>query len=355
LGYDRQNIFLAWTAPGQSGRTGSELAELFPVVQDRIGLIPGVLSVGPSAYGLLAGSGGSPGFVDGHVAAPQEDIWIRWNLVAPRYFESMGMKLLLGRDLKEQDNESAPQVAVINQTMAHFYFGDANPVGKYFRLRRVTSPPIEIVGVVGDARGYDSLREQTPKMIFIPYRQDLKHLSVMCVAVRAVGDPIAMKTKIQGVLRSIDRNLPVLAITTMEEQLDGSLVQERLIAMLSGLFSGLTLLLACLGLYGLISHIVARKTNEIGIRMALGATRGSVLKMILTSSVWLVIAGVAVGVATALAITRLVSSQLFGIGAADPLTIAGASALMLLVSAVAALLPAYRASKVDPMVALRYE
>jgi macrolide transport system ATP-binding/permease protein len=212
----------------------------------------------------------------------------------------------------------------------------------------------EIVGVVKDAK------TGTPRddrgVIYRAYRQRERFLPAnWCVAVRATGEPTALAAGVRQELRNIDPNLPVLRINTIEQQLDDVLYQERLIASLSGLFALLAVLLACLGLYGVISYTVARRTSEIGIRLALGARQAGVLRMILKESLMLALAGIVIGAPATIAITRLISSRLFGVSAADPLTIAVASLLMIAVAALAAFLPAYRAARVDPMVALRCE
>jgi ABC-type antimicrobial peptide transport system permease subunit len=221
-------------------------------------------------------------------------------------------------------------------------------------MRREEIAPIEIVGVVKDAK-YNSLRERTPRMIYLPYRQDAGHLWGMCLAVRTLGNPAGMAALIRRELQNIDPSLPVLSVTSMEEQLDDTLVQERLIALLSGFFSVLALLLASIGLYGVMSHLVMRTTGEIGVRMALGAEPGEVLWMIFRKTMMLTLIGIAIGIPGALAATRLVGSQLFGVTASDPVTTWLCVLLMLAVAAIAGYLPARRAARIDPMVALRYE
>jgi ABC-type antimicrobial peptide transport system permease subunit len=180
-------------------------------------------------------------------------------------------------------------------------------------------------------------------------------LYAMCVTVRLAGNLPGLTGRIRDELRSIDRNLPILKIDTIEEQLNDSLVEERLVAVLSGFFGLLAVLLACLGLYGVMSYMATRRTNEIGIRLALGASSGEVLGMVLRESMVLVTAGIAIGVPVTIALTRLISARLFGVSASDPLTIALATSMLLAVAALAGFLPARRAAKVDPMVALRYE
>jgi len=218
----------------------------------------------------------------------------------------------------------------------------------------------EVIGVVKNVTGNLSLRETDRRMIYFPYRQDLAlnthpRLVRMCLAVRTLGDPARLKASIREELRHMDPNLPVVSMESVDEQLDEAVAQERLIATLSSCFGSLAMLLACLGLYGVISCMVARRTNEIGIRLALGATPAGLLRMVLKESLWLVLAGIAIGVPPTLALTRLISTMLYGVKASDPLTMVGATLLMVAVAAMAALIPARKASRVDPLVALRYE
>ncbi len=355
LGFDRDHVLLIWTAPNHAGRQGAPLASLFETVQERISSLPGVRSASPTSFGILGGMGGSPvANVEGYTPKPDEDRWVRWSLVSPGFFDTVGVRRLLGRDFTAHDTETAQRVAIINETMARHYFGEQNPVGKHFGMRRDAGTPIEIVGVVRDAK-YASLRDKQQRMIYIPYRQDLAHLFEMCVTVRLAGNLPGLAGRIRDELRSIDRSLPILKIDAIEEQLNDSLVEERLVAVLSGFFALLAVLLACLGLYGVMSYMATRRTNEIGIRLALGASSGEVLGMVLRESMLLVASGIAIGVPVTIALTRLISARLFGVSASDPLTIALATSLLLAVAALAGFLPARRAAKVDPMVALRYE
>jgi predicted permease len=355
MGFDRDHVLLIWTAPDHVGRQGAALAAFYETVQSQISSLPGVISASPSAFGLMGDQiGGSPVTVPGYKPVPNEDRFVPWSLVAPRFFATVGMHLELGRDFNERDIEKAPRVAIVNESFARHFFGDENPVGKRFGMRRDTGNEIEIVGLVRDAK-YNTAREKNIKMIYIPFRQDLGHLYSMCLTVRTTHESPGLTARIRDELRSLDRGLPILGIESIEQQLDQSLVQERLIATLSGFFGALALLLASMGLYGVMSYIAARRTNEIGIRLALGATRSGVLWMALRETVLLVIVGIAIGVPAALAAGRLISTLLFGVSASDPLTVGGAIALMIAVATLAGFVPARRASKVDPMVALRYE
>jgi predicted permease len=357
LGVDRGHVLLAWLGLRQRGsQVGEPMAPLFEIVQRRISSLPGVLSASPSVYGFLNGNAFKGGYIQiaGYVPASGEDSRATIDLVAPGFFETIGMRLLAGRDFTDRDTAATPKVAIINENMASHFFGDQNPIGKHF-ARDLGAPAaeLEIVGVVSNAphrTPYDhGLR------FYTPYRQDLRHLLSMCLAVRTAANPKSIAPLVRQELRDIDPSLPVLRIDTVDEQLNDSLVEERLVALLSIFFGGLALLLACLGLYGLISYTVVHRTNEIGIRMALGATRLGVLGMVIRESLLLLLAGLAIGIPATLAASPLIAARLYGVSPTDLHTIVGATLLMIAVAALAGFIPARRASKVDPMVALRYE
>jgi predicted permease len=356
LGFAREHVLLFWITPPNK-TPGARMAKLFETLQARIPALPGVVSASPSRNGLLSGFVGIRQLsVEGYAQKTDEDMGAQWSLVAPKFFDTVGMRLLLGRDFSVQDAEKAPRVAVVNETMVRDFFRGQNPIGKRFGMGGDDEHGIEIVGVVQDSK-YFSLRDKNVRMVYLPYRQDIGHLATnrMCLAVRTQGNLPGLPGRIREQVLSSDSGLQVPSIDTIEEQVDATLVEERLIAVLSGFFGVLAVLLACLGLYGVMAYTAARRTNEIGIRMALGATRGEVLAMVLRESLLLVVAGIVIGVPATLAATRLISSMLFGINAADPLTIAGGAALMVAVAALAGFLPARRAARVDPMIALRYE
>jgi putative ABC transport system permease protein len=239
--------------------------------------------------------------------------------------------------------------------MARHFFGHASPIGKRFTVSSARTP-LEIVGVVQDA-SYNSPRDRDRMMFYYPYTQQivLHRLIRMCLAVRAAGPPAAIAGAVRRELQAIDPDLPVLKVETLEQHLDDLLSQERLVAILSGLFAGLAVLLACLGLYGVIAYGVARRANEIGIRIALGATRGAIAGTVLGESLTLVAAGIAAGLPAALAANRAISGRFFGVDPADPATFLAAAVFLAAVAALAGYLPARRAARIDPMNALRCE
>jgi predicted lysophospholipase L1 biosynthesis ABC-type transport system permease subunit len=247
---------------------------------------------------------------------------------------------------------------IISETMARFYFGNENPVGHRVSFPEDGTGSTEIIGVSHDFTAgspRDALRR--PMQTYFSYRdkEAARRLRGMTLAVRTSGDPRAGASALRRELHAADPNLPVLKIDTVNEQLSDVLIQDRLVATLSVFFGGLSLLLACVGLYGVISFTVARRTGEIGIRLALGATREQVLRAVMSESLALVAAGILIGAPAMLSLSRLAAARLFGVSPTDAVTIGGATALLLALSSVAALVPARRAARVDPMLALRAE
>ncbi len=275
---------------------------------------------------------------------------VHMNALAPNFFDAMELPLVLGRAFTERDDATAPKVAIVNQAFAKKYFGDENPIGR--RVLVWTPAGVEIVGVARDAK-YTGLRAPVPPTIYRP-ALDLRD-STAHFAVRASGDPAALFAGIRAAVREIDPALPVLNLRTQDEQLERNHSQERLFAKLSGFFGVLALALACVGLHGLMSYAVTRRTGEIGLRMALGALPAHVLGMILTESLAIVCLGVVLGLAGAWFASRLVATLLFGLSPTDPFTYALVACGLIAIALLAALLPARRASRVDPLVALRAE
>ena len=254
------------------------------------------------------------------------------------------------------DDASAPAVAIINETMARFYFGRGSPVGKRVSFRGPEGGEIEIVGVAQDIK-YNSLREATPRVIYLPYLQTPPASLPfgMTLEVSTAGIPESYAGSIRDAMRTVASDLPILGFTTLAERVNRSLGQERLVAELSSFFGLLALILASIGLYGVMTYMITRRTSEIGIRVALGAQRSDVLWMVLREALRVVAMGTACGIPLAVAFARLISSQLYGISPYDPWAVCVATAVLVSVSAIASFIPARRATRVDPMVALRYE
>jgi len=352
VGFNRENLLLFRVDPRLSGYRGAQIASLYQRITERIEGVPGVRSAAISRHPLLSGSRRSSNiFVDGPAQQTTDAALI--NLVSDRFFETMEIPLILGRGFSARDDQSAPRVAVINQTLARKYFGDDNPLGRRFSFgSEASEEKIEIVGIVRDAK-YTSLRQQTQPTLYTPYLQETP--GQMNFAVRVAGDALMLIPAVREAVKDVDSNLPLFDLKTQSQRADESVRTERLFATLSGFFSLVATVLACVGLYGVMSYGVARRTNEIGIRMALGASAPRVTQMVMRESMLVVMIGIVIGVASAFAATRLIASMLFGLAPNDPITLAGAVLMMLLVGSIAGYLPARRAARVDPMVALRCE
>ncbi|HEV2247151.1 MAG TPA: FtsX-like permease family protein, partial [Terriglobia bacterium] len=354
-GFNPDNTLLFSMEPTLLGYKGARLENFYKGVLERVEGIPGVRSASVSRCSEFTPCrAGRNVSLPGYIPRDDEDASVQMNLVGPRFFETLGMPLLLGRDFTSQDSQSAPRVAVINETMARHYFGASNPLGQRFSLSG-TSGQIEIVGVVRNAK-YHSLREATPRMAFLPFLQvPPSSLERMTYEVRAAGNPTTVIAAIRQAVRSMDKDLPLYGVNTVTEQVNESLMPERLVATLSTLFGLLALVLACVGLYGIMAYNVGRRTHELGIRMALGAEKRDVLRMVIGQGFRLALIGVLIGIAGALALTRFLASLLYGVKPTDPLTFIAVSLILIGVALLACYIPARRAAKVDPMVALRYE
>jgi macrolide transport system ATP-binding/permease protein len=356
-GFNQDDALLVWVDPTLLGYRCDRLATLYNQLPDAIRTIPGVRSVSMSAVPPLSRGQWRTGvFIQGHALGASEDTTVLWNLIGPNYFRTLETPLLQGREFTLLDNATAPKVAIINEAMARFYFGRDSVIGKRLSFVSPEAGEIEIIGVVADAK-YDSLREATPHMLFLPYLQtpagSLPFGVIM--EIRTSGNPEALVEAVRQAIRSMDKNIPIMASATLAEVVNRSLAQEQTVAELSSFFSLLALLLAAVGLYGVMTYTVARRTGEIGIRMALGAEQGELLRMVFRESLELVATGLTLGIPLVLVFARAISSQLYGISALDPRSVSIASAVLVSVSAFASYIPARRATKVDPIVALRHE
>jgi putative ABC transport system permease protein len=278
--------------------------------------------------------------------------------VHPHYFRTMGIRLLQGRALDERDRADTPNVAVISETMARKHWPGEDPVG-----RRITPGPatstnpddwITVVGVVQDVRQVELGAEPKPQM-YVPYAQGWSAFAPRYLIVSTGVEPLGLASAVRGAVWSIDRDQPVADVRTMEEVLSASLARQRFSTLLLGVFGAVALLLAAVGIYGVMSYSVAQRTHEIGVRMALGAQRGDVLKLAVGQGLKLILVGVGVGLVAAFALTRVMESLLFGISATDPATFVAIPVVLVAAGLLASYVPARRATKVDPMIALRYE
>jgi predicted permease len=367
-GFNTRNLLLFGVQPGLIGYKDEKLSQLYQEMAERIEAVPGAQAVTFSRMTLLSQGSSSRGvFLRAALSAPPDsegriktsgEGYV--NHVRENFLEAMGIPLLAGRSLKPQDDAKAPKVVVVNQTFANKYFPDENPIGKRFTFDTKKPDEIEIVGLARDAK-YTRQRDEIPPTAYIPWRQDLRAMAGVTFEVRTAGDPNAAVAAVRQAVREVDGNLPLNNVKTQVEQAEETLRMERLFAKLLSLFGLLAQQLASIGLYGVMAYSVSQRTNEIGIRMALGANQRDVLKMVLRQGMVLTIIGVVLGLAGAYVLTKYLESKmnlnnmLFGVKVSDPLTYGVIAAFLTLVALFACFIPARRATKVDPMVALRCE
>jgi predicted permease len=352
IGFDPQNLVVFQVDASYSKRSRENLQTLYRDAQDRLSSLPGVISV--SRSGVLLLSGGGMGGVIFSKDQSGRPIHVGVLPVAGDFFQTMGIRLLEGRTLSRQDSRprpyGVPTHVVVNQALARRLFGAQNPVGRLFR-ESATGPEDEIVGVVGDTK-YANVRDEVQPTI---YNSIGDWDADFYFEVRTPMDPKVMMPEIRDAVTYFDSNLLITGMKTQVEQIDQNIYQERLFANLSTLFALLALIVVCVGIYGLLSYQVSRRTQEIGIRLALGAQRGDVLRLVIGQGALLSGLGALFGVTAALAVTRYLQSLLFRVKPSDPTTIAAAAFGLIAVAMLASYIPARRAAKVDPMVALRYE
>ena len=356
LGYNRENLLLFRVIPVAGGYKGAAVTRLYQDLLARFSALPGARGITVSQDGLFShAESADPIDVEGYTPKPGEEMHSRFDHVGPGYFSTIGIPILLGREINWQDTSNGLRAAVVNETFAHRFFPNTNPIGKHIRDTYPGNPAdCVIVGVAADAK-YNSLREETPPRIYAPLFNPLWEQNSATYEVRTFADSASVSASLRSTVQEIGPALPPINIHTMTGLVDDTLQTDRFIEQLSSAFGFLAILLASIGLYGVMAYNVARRTRDIGIRMALGAAPGNVLWQVLRETLVLVFIGIAIGVPAALAGTRLVRSMLFGLGFADPIVIIAAAALLATVAALAGFVPARRASRVDPMVALRYE
>jgi putative ABC transport system permease protein len=335
------------------------VAAFYSQLLERLAASPGVQSAGAIAELPLSGSNTSDAFtIEGRPAISKEDRpMTECRTITPRYFESMGIPLLKGRDIADTDTKKTPNVIVINEAFARQHFAEEEPLGHRITLQGQFRDPPLIVGVAGNVRDL-ALDEQPTPEIYYPYLQSPLSETFdrsMTIVVRTKSDPAAMSDSLRGELLSTDKTLPVYALKPMTEYLHDSLSRRRFNMVLLSVFAAVALLLAAVGIYGVISYSVAQRTHEMGIRIAVGAQARDIFKLVIGQAMLLTLLGVAVGLASSFALTRLMESLLFEVSSTDPLTFAAISAILTGTALAACFTPARRATKVDPMVALRYE
>ncbi len=363
FGFEPEGRLIVRVNPEVAGYKPEELLGLYRQLDERLPQIPGVVSASYSLYSPMRGDNWSFGInIQGH--PPDERIGSSFDRVSAHYFETIGTRLVRGRLINEHDTPAAPLVAVVNETFARKYFPKEDPIGKRFGVGAKNSADFEIVGIVQDAK-YQDAREPAYPTFFIPFGQMPREYSkggwatgseyLGDIELRVAGKPENLEAAVRKALADINPNLTVIDMVSLTEQLTRNFNQDRLIARLTELFGLLALLLACVGLYGVTSYSVARRTSEIGIRMALGADRASVVGLILRGALVQIALGLAIGIPAALAGGKLLSSQLYGVQSRDPVILGLAAGVLAACALVAGLVPAQRAASIDPIQALRTE
>lgn len=361
-GFNTRNLLLFSVEPELIGYKKERLVNLYQRMSERIEGVPGVRSVTFSATPLLANSETDmnlylPGTKAGSDGRVRADGNVYLHQVRENFLKTMEIPLIAGRDFSEHDDQQAPKVAIVNQTFARQYFPDQNPIGRRFSLEPDKPGAIEIVGLVRDAK-YTSQRDKIPPTAYLPWLQELYAVGSVTFEVRTSGEPPAYVAAMRQAAREVDGNLPLKEIKTQVEQADETLAMERLFAKLLSLFGMLALILAAVGLYGVLAWSVTQRTHEIGIRIALGASHGQVMKMVLRQGLTLTLFGIALGLIGAYALTKYLASlsrMLYGVHPTDPLTFGLIACFLTLIALAACYVPAHRATKVDPLTALRYE
>jgi predicted permease len=351
LGFDQDRILTVSISPRDSGITEQQLPSFLAKVLERVQAIPGIVSAAMAECGLASGChSASDGIhIDGYEPSPGEQVRFQENHVSAKYLPTVGMRFVEGRNFDERDGANKPKVAVVNQTLARRYFAGREPIGQRFGYDK---PDTEIIGVVSDAQ-VNSAREPVGPMAFYPLEQVV--VFPYSLEVRISAEPEQAIAAVRGAIADVAPNLAVERITPLAEQVETTTSPDRIVALLASGFGCLALVLACVGLYGVMSYAVARRTPEIGVRMALGARPGWILSGILRESLMLVCAGLVVGFPLAMIGARLLASGLFGVEPGDLSTLMAAVLLLTVVVCLAALIPAWRASRVSPIVALRQE
>jgi predicted permease len=357
-GFRQENVLLVSIYPTLSGYEGTRELALYARAQERVSATPGVLSATFSRFGMLSGGRWirvATRFASGDQG--EREIQVNCNPVAPRFFETMGIPMVLGRDFTSADGQQAPRVAVVSESFARRYFPNEGGLGKQLRFKDAKADEqILVVGIVKEVKALNLRELESLPQMYIPLAQapaDL--LGQITMEVRTPLEPAAAALAVRDAMHEVDANLPVVQIITQKAQTESTLQNERSLSTLSTAFGILALLLACIGLYGIAAYSVAARTREIGIRMALGAGPGDVHRMVIRQGMRLALTGVIIGLAGAVVVSHVLESLLFGITGADSLVYAGVSMLLVLVTLAACYLPAQRAARVDPMIALRYE
>jgi predicted permease len=371
FGFETQARYIAWINPMLGNYKPEQMEPMFRQIDDSLLQIPGMQRVAPALYAPMTGDSWNEGIrIEGRPEpGPREDTGAGWARVMPGFFETIGAKIMLGRPITDQDTAATRKVAVINQAFARRFFKEQNPIGQHFGIDRVKySGTFEIIGVANDIRymTYEYKKPVRP-MFWVPEAQTVPYDDpafrsgeiwshyLYNIVLWAPGNPPDLEQRVRKTLAGVDQNLVLYGVDPYAKVLDGDFQRENMIATLTTLFGVLGLVLAAVGLYGVLAYMVERRTGEIGVRMALGADRGRVIRMVLASAGWQIGVGLAIGISASLATSKLMTTQLFGVQPRDPVMLTLATLLLTLAALFASALPAWRAAGVEPMAALRIE
>jgi predicted permease len=352
-GFSRQQLLLASIDPSSKGWRGQQIFQFYRELLKRVEALPGVRSASLARIRVLAGGGLSDSLtIRGYQPRPGENMNVLINAVSPKYFGTLSIPFQEGRDFAGTDDPASPGVAIINEMAARRFFPGVDPIGKTIQVGNPVD--LRIVGVVQDSK-YGDLRDRIESTVYVSALQRPDAAWRSTLYLRVSGSTVSLLASLQSTVSSLAPDLPLFAVRTMDAEVGSLLARERMLAWLSASFGLAALVLAAIGVYGVLAYAISRSTREIGIRMALGAQRRAVLGLVLGRGLKLVGAGTVLGLMGAMASTRLLRSLLFDVGPADPLTFVAVPLLLVFVALLACWLPARRAAKVDPMVALRYE
>jgi predicted permease len=353
LGFNRERILLFAVNARQAGYNNETMPRFFENLQARLAAIPGVRSATASNLALVSNTLSNGGIeIPGYTGHDPDASFLS---VAPDFFRTFEIPVLLGRPIDARDVAGAAKVAVVNEAFVKDYFAGQNPLGRRFRnARGPAATEVEIVGVSRNAR-YSSLKEDISPVAYFPYTYEPRSMGSLTFELRTAGDPMALANAAREVVRQADSRIPMTGMNTQDAVIDNTIGQERTFATLCTAFALLAVAIACVGLYGTMAYSVARRTNELGLRMALGAQRKKLIWMVLREVFVMAAVGLAMGIPIALATTKFVQSFLFEMKPNDPWAIAGAAIVLVLAAGAAGYGPAWRASRIDPWNALRHE
>lgn len=355
LGYDREHLLMVRLDPAAAGYEGARAIGLYEQLREQLQRAPGVRDATLSNTGLFAGDSGDHLAIEGSPISDPEKLDSAWTEIGADYFKTLGVPLLRGREVSPSDATRGTQVCLVNESFVRKFWPGMDAIGRHITdLYPTTRETFEIIGVVADSKEHHPNEKSYPRF-YSNISHPIGTVKSVTYLLKTEGDPVGVASAVRESLRKLDPKLTILSLRTVDQQIDRQLITQRLIADLAGFFALIALFMAAIGLYGVMSYSITRRTNEIGIRMALGVSATGVRRMVLAETLWMVTIGVAVGLPCALAAARLFASRLYGLSAIDPLSITVAMAVVLISGLLAGYVPAYRASKIDPMVSLRHD